>query len=122
MATVLIALTGCASSPPGVDTDSPAAAYVRTGDWGEGDAAQLEGRVVLEDGCLTVVGDAGHVTVPVFPTDFTWDGESESLAGFGHTFSVGDDVSLTGGYQDTPFADHLPSACEGRQYFTVHSA
>src|SRR5699024_10781938 len=61
---------------------------------GEGDTALLEGIVALENGCFTVVDDAGQVIVPVLPTDFTWHDEAGELSGFGHTFSAGDSVSL----------------------------
>lgn len=119
-----IALGGCSeSTPPDADTESPAASYVRTSDWGEGDAALLEGTVALENGCFTVVDDAGQVIVPIFPTDFRWNVESRSLSGFGHTFSEGDSVSLGGGFTGSPpsVAEHVPSSCDGSEFFIVHS-
>src|SRR5690625_1521793 len=126
LAVAAIGLTACASptTPPEADTDSPAASYVRTSDWGEGDAALLEGTVALENGCLTVVDDAGQIIVPVFPTDFAWDADSGELSGFGHTFSVGESVSMGGGYHDAPpsSAEYIPNGCEGAQYFMVYSA
>ncbi|WP_454085726.1 hypothetical protein [Georgenia sp. Marseille-Q6866] len=66
----------------------------------------------------------GQVVVPVFPTDFTWDDEAGELSGFTHTFSLGDAVSLGGGDSETPpsIVEHLPTGCEGDQYFVVHSA
>lgn len=119
-----MAVSGCSTTPPEADTGSPAASYVRTSSWGEGDSALLEGTVTLEDGCLTVVDAAGQAVVPIFPTDFSWSEESGSLSGLGHTFSVGDPVSLGGGYVDAPpsVAEHLPRSCAGTQYFIVHSA
>lgn len=125
MATVAIALAGCSSSvpAPAPDTESPAASYVRTSPCGEGDSALLEGTVVLENGCLTDVDDAGQAVVPVFPTDFTWDDESGELSGFGHTLSAGDSVTFGGGYHDTAPApaEHVPDGCRGNRYFLVHS-
>ncbi|PYG02272.1 hypothetical protein SAMN05216184_101744 [Georgenia satyanarayanai] len=66
----------------------------------------------------------GQVVVPVFPTDFTWDDEAGELSGFTHTFSLGDAVSLGGGDSETTpsIVEHLPTGCEGDQYFVVHSA
>ncbi|WP_152192826.1 hypothetical protein [Georgenia satyanarayanai] len=127
LAVAAIGLTACASSttPPEADTDSPAASYVRTSDWGEGDAALLEGTVTLENSCLTVVDDAGQIIVPVFPTDFAWDADAGEITGFGHTFSVGEPASMGGGYHDAPpsSAEYIPSGCEGgAQYFMVYSA
>lgn len=121
----MIVLGGCSSStaPPEPDTESPAASYVRTSEWGEGDSALLDGTMTLDNGCLTVVDEAGLATVPIFPTDFSWNDESSSLSGFGHTLSVGDSISLGGGYVQTPsVAEHLPTSCAGSQYFIVHSA
>jgi len=127
LAAATIAFAGCSSSstPPEADPESPAASYMRTSRWGEGDTALLEGIVALENGCFTLVDDAGQVIVPVFPTDFTWDDEAGELSGFGHTFSAGDSVSLGGGYHQMPpssSAEHIPSGCEGDQYFMVYSA
>ncbi len=80
--------------------------------------------MALENDCLTVVDDAGQVIVPIFPTDFTWDADAGELSGFGHTFSAGDSVSLGGGFSEASpsIVEHLPSSCEGGQYFLVHSA
>lgn len=131
LATVLtIMLSGCSSPPPSEpntessepDTESPVATYVRSSNWGEGDSALLEGRLVLENDCLTVVGDTNQIIVPIFPTDFTWDDKSNSLSGFGHTFTVGDSISLGGGETTATIAEYLPHGCEGGQYFIVHSA
>src|SRR5699024_12758310 len=125
LAAATIAFAGCSSSstPPEADPESPAASYMRTSRWGEGDTALLEGIVALENGCFTVVDDAGQVIVPVFPTDFTWDDEAGELSGFGHTFSAGDSVSLGGGYHQMPpysSAETLQEAAEGTRSFLLN--
>jgi len=113
-AVVLVLATACTDDPPPVDTTSPAASYVRTGPWNEGDAAALDGLLQLVDGCLVVEND-GTTTVPVFPSDFAWDPQARTLEAFGLTLTVGEQVSLGGGVTSS-VTEHLPDSCSGEQF------
>jgi hypothetical protein len=127
-------LAACASQgtapaePADPDISSPAAAYVRTSPWGDGDTAGLRGTLRLVDGCLVVERDdlaepAHRTVVPIFPTDFVWDPAAQSLEAFGFTFTVGERVLLGGGFRmDTSVADHLPEGCPAGDVFQVSSA
>ncbi|WP_425953542.1 hypothetical protein [Xylanimonas sp. McL0601] len=115
-ATAAIALVcaGCAdATPPAADPGSPAASYSRTGPWGEGDDALLQGTLALDDGCIVVVGPDGTVRTPVLPTDFRWDPGTETLSAFGVRLTVGEAVSLGGGGGADPstLGGHVPGAC-----------
>ncbi len=126
-----LALQACAgptsAEPPDPDPSSPAAAYIRTTPWGEGDTAGFGGTLRLVDGCLVVERDdvvelAHRTVVPVFPTDFVWDPATRSLEAFGLILTVGEQVRLGGGYRlDTDVADHLPEGCPAADVFQVSS-
>ena len=119
-AVMLVLATACSDdpSPPPIDTTAPFAAYVRTGPWNVGDSAALDGRLRLADGCLVVEGD-DTTTVPVFPSDFRWDPQDQTLTAFGLTLTVGEQVYLGGGFT-TSTAAHVPSSCSG-EHFLVQS-
>ncbi|MFE7405198.1 hypothetical protein [Isoptericola sp. NPDC057559] len=113
-AVVLVLATACTDDPPPVDPTSPAASYVRSGPWNEGDAAALDGLLQLVDGCLVVESD-GTTIVPVFPSDFAWDSRARTLEAFGLTLTVGEQVHLGGGMTSGP-VEHLPDSCSGEQF------
>ncbi|GAB2456037.1 hypothetical protein GCM10007967_07560 [Xylanimonas ulmi] len=117
-AVALLAACGGDGNPPPVDPASPAASYVRTGPWNQGDSAALDGVLRLVDGCL-VVEAYGTTTVPIFPSDFVWDPREQTLEAFGLTLTVGQPVYLGGGMTTGP-VEHLPAGCAGER-FVVHS-
>lgn len=96
------------------------AAYVRTGEWGEGDSALLEGVLRLQNGCVAVESERGLV-VPVFPTDLVWDGSEGTLSGLGEELALDTGVALGGGETSQEVADHVPKACGEAELFIVHS-
>lgn len=118
---VLLAPAACAEpEPPAPDPQSPVAGYVRTGDWGEGNTALLEGVLRLRDGCV-VVETEGRRVVPVFPTDLEWREDEGTLSGLGEEIVLDGAVALGGGYTSPAVADHLPEACGEAELFIVHS-
>lgn len=126
LVTAVLTTTGCGtdgSSPPPADPGSPAASYVRTGPWGTGNSALLEGVLGVENGCVVVQDDRGALTVVVLPTDFVWDEDAMTFAGLGETLAVGDRVRLGGGFvPDEADVVHLPVGCDDLgELFLVHS-
>lgn len=81
------------------------------GEPGVGDSALLEGTLVEADGCLAVEPDySGPAVIPVFDTA---DTRPESL-------SIGDHVSLSGGFVSSQQSFEIPKNCEGKdEYFLV---
>lgn len=124
---VALSCTACGEvDPPAADPGSPAASYLRTGPWGEGDGALLEGTLDLADGCVVVAGPDGTVRVPVLPTDFRWDPDAQTLSAFGVSLTIGEAVSLGGGAAGNPRAlgGHVPETCapsEDDGWFVVSS-
>lgn len=118
---LLLAPAACAEpDPPAADPGSPVAGYVRTGEWGEGDNALLQGVLRLQDGCVVVEAEHGRV-VPVFPADVEWHAEEGVLSGLGEEVAIDGDVSLGGGQTSPAAVDHLPEACGETELFMVHS-
>lgn len=118
---VLLVPAACADDePPAPDAESPVATYVRTGEWGEGDSALLEGVLRLQNGCVAVEAEQGRV-VPVFPTDLVWDEGEGTLSGLGETLVIDSGVALGGGETSPASVDHVPEACGEAELFIVHS-
>lgn len=83
---------------PGDGEGRPFAFYERTGDPGEGPGALLEGRLMLEDGCLYVLETHfGDRWLPAFPADAHWDEATRTLSLDGRSVTAGEEVRLGGG-------------------------
>lgn len=129
---------GCAAAPKSGDSDSPAQGseetsvpFVTAPGGGEGgDAALLDGKLQIVDGCVAVfreLPDGAELVVPVFLETMTprWDRATETLTVGEREYADGDAVSFGGGEASRSAESTLltiPEPCRGREpYFIVHS-
>lgn len=84
-----------------------------------GDSALVDGTLALDGGCLIVVAADQSRVIPIFKrTEVSWDGTR--LEWSGNTWTVGDTVSLEGGFVDRPEdGDYVPSKCTFDDVFYV---
>lgn len=84
----------------GTSMSVPFSTFVRGGSPGDGPQAGLDGQLLLEGECL-VVADAttgAHYGL-VFPNEATWDEETETVRVDDVVLTVGETVSLGGGFR-----------------------
>ena len=120
LALLAAGLSGCgrSASSPSAATDSPVAYYESEGPGG--DAALLEGVLVLEDGCLLVRQLDGTRTVPIFPDgEVTWE---DSMLGWeGQRLEDGEQIALSGGFHQSAIEGSVvPFACPAASYFVTY--
>jgi len=94
-AAVVVLLAGCAVTPPpgGQVAELPFPTFQRGN--GAPDAL-LEGKLVLDDGCLAVDSETG-VGAVVLPDSATWDADTQAVTVDRVQMVVGDQVALGGG-------------------------
>ena len=119
MTVAVVILAGCAVTPPpgGEAADLPFPTFQR----GDGaPEALLEGKLVLEDGCLAVDSEVGAYAV-VLPDDATWDADAQAVTIDRSTFEVGDQVSFGGGYSEIRSVDLEHRCVHGDEIFYAHT-
>jgi hypothetical protein len=91
----LLFLSGCSAVGSSENEFGPIATYANAGTGG--DAALLEGTLVIDDGCVYVDSeDDGTRWLPVFPrTDTSWDAANEAVR-FDQEYADGDHVEFGG--------------------------
>lgn len=127
----LLVLPGCAQptasgDPSGKDTDAdrPFPTFVRQESPGDGPEAALEGELALDDGCLTVHPDESGLPAygVVLPDDAIWDASAETVTFDEAPLTVGQAVSLGGGYrtlEDAALDHHCATTAEVFFVYTV---
>lgn len=98
---------GSSADDPILSANSPVAL---TPYWPEGGAANITGRLVLEDGCLYLRDADGERVLPTFPWPGShWDSKTATVSIFGrYRFRVGQLVTAGGGFA-TSQGDDSPS-------------
>lgn len=81
---------------------------------GTGFGAALDGRLVIESGCLVVrVAGLESAQLPVFPDSSEWDDASATVTmSNGDAYAVGDDVTLGGASSPITADTRLPTGCD----------
>lgn len=107
----LATLTSCTGEADRSGGAAPtnAAMYSASSDQSGGDAALLQGTIVVEDGCLYVDAIDGVMWVPIFADTLRVANDKFTYGSM--SFSDGSHVSLTGGEAGDTSADVVPSWC-----------
>lgn len=105
----LLVLAACTATPPNVAT------YESDG---SGEDALMSGTLRVDDACVTLVGEDGTVTVPVFPRgQVALDGTDLELAG--HTWADGERIELGGGEGTSAEPFTVPEGCPDGPFWVV---
>ncbi|MGI5286130.1 hypothetical protein ACQEVF_22720 [Nonomuraea polychroma] len=111
-------LTACGQGPS--QATNAFAGYHRS-DPNAGDAALLEGTLVLDDGCLYADSD-GQRWLPVFPAEETrWDAKAQTLTLGGSSAVVGERSGFGGGEADATIIAFAPDGCDRSKVWLVTS-
>lgn len=119
-----IALAGC-QSPANVTFQGTTVQFFTWDRGSSREAALIEGRLALQDGCLFAVTDSDRYLL-IWPRG--WDAAEQAgvlvVRGDGHELRVGDDLHLSGGDHDRVFVEKttgrtIPLECQTDEYAVV---
>ena len=126
---VLLFLSACSGNGStfepedvGANGGPPFSTFIRDGSPGDGPQAGLDGQLLLEGDCL-VVADAttgAHYGL-VFPNEATWDEETETVRVDDVVLTVGETVSLGGGFRHREDALLTHTCISTEEIFFVHN-
>jgi len=120
----ILAVSGCGSGPdtrpaPGQSPSSPLATYVTSGSGS--DSAALQGKLLLDAGCLYMEAPDGTDWIPAFPVDeVEW--ENGKLLYQGSSYGPGDEILLGGGTGNQLEGVSRPGSCRDTNVWQVGQA
>lgn len=118
----ILAVSGCGSGPdtrPAPGQSPPLATYVTSGSGS--DSAALQGKLLLDAGCLYMEAPDGTDWIPAFPVDeVEW--ENGKLLYQGSSYGPGDEILLGGGTGNQLEGVSRPGSCRDTNVWQVGQA